>query len=282
VPDSGISENVDAKVVAGFGAEWSRFDQRSLPAAEREAIFNAYFSIFPWESLPPNAIGFDAGCGTGRWAMLVAPRVGHLHCIDPSSALDVARTNLRDQTNCSFHNASVDGMPLGDASMDFGYSLGVLHHVPDTQRGLAACTRKLKPGAPFLLYLYYAFDNRPAWFRAVWRASDIFRRAISRSPSSVRNVITDAIAASVYFPLARMAYVLEKAGMEVSSIPLSAYRDKSFYSMRTDALDRFGTRLEQRFTRTQIAEMMERAGLEGIRFSPHVPYWCAVGYRRSV
>ncbi len=22
--------------------------------------------------------------------------------------------------------------------------------------------------APFLLYLYYAFDNRPAWFRALW------------------------------------------------------------------------------------------------------------------
>jgi ubiquinone/menaquinone biosynthesis C-methylase UbiE len=281
VPDSGISENVDAKVVAGFGAEWSRFDQRSLPAAEREAIFNAYFSIFPWESLPPNAIGFDAGCGTGRWAMLVAPRVGHLHCIDPSSALDVARTNLRDQTNCSFHNASVDGMPLGDASMDFGYSLGVLHHVPDTQRGLSACTRKLKPGAPFLLYMYYAFDNQPAWFRVIWRVSDLARHAISRTPSRVRNAITDVIAATVYFPLARTSKVLEKAGIKVGSVPLSAYRDKSFYSMRTDALDRFGTRLEQRFTRTKIAEMMERAGLEGIRFSSDVPYWCAVGYRRS-
>ena len=50
--------------------------------------------------------------------------------------------------------------------------------------------------------------------------------------------------------------------------------------MRTDALDRFGTRLEQRFTKQQIAQMMEAAGLDNIRFADAVPYWCAVGFRR--
>jgi hypothetical protein len=50
--------------------------------------------------------------------------------------------------------------------------------------------------------------------------------------------------------------------------------------MRTDALDRFGTRLEQRFTRAEIQAMMQRAGLERIQISPTEPFWCAVGYRR--
>jgi hypothetical protein len=49
--------------------------------------------------------------------------------------------------------------------------------------------------------------------------------------------------------------------------------------MRTDALDRFGTRLEQRFTKQQIARMMESAGLENIQFSEKVPYWCALGIK---
>ena len=49
--------------------------------------------------------------------------------------------------------------------------------------------------------------------------------------------------------------------------------------MRTDALDRFGTRLEQRFTRSEIEEMMRKAGLERIEFSSDLPYWCAVGFR---
>ena len=48
-------------------------------------------------------------------------------------------------------------MPLPDGALDFGYSLGVLHHIPDTQSALRACVRKLKAGAPFLLYLpHYA------------------------------------------------------------------------------------------------------------------------------
>jgi hypothetical protein len=50
--------------------------------------------------------------------------------------------------------------------------------------------------------------------------------------------------------------------------------------MRTDAYDRFCTRLEQRFTRRQIEEMLTEAGFEGIRFSDTVPYWCAVGKKR--
>jgi hypothetical protein len=66
----------------------------------------------------------------------------------------------------------------------------------------------------------------------------------------------------------------------VAGIPLSAYRGQSFYTMRTDALDRFGTRLEQRFSREAIQGMMEEAGLHQIVFSDSVPYWCAVGRKK--
>ena len=65
----------------------------------------------------------------------------------------------------------------------------------------------------------------------------------------------------------------------MSSWPLSAYRSVSFYTMRTDALDRFGTRLEQRFTRRQIEQMMTAAGLEQIRFSESEPFWVACGIK---
>lgn len=274
--------NADAATVEGFGDEWSRFDQSDLPTEERRVIFDAYFKVFPWSRIGRDAVGFDAGCGSGRWAELVAARVGWLHCVDASAdALEVARRNLDRASNVVFHHASVAEMPIADGTMDFGYSLGVLHHVPDTAAAVRACVRKLKPGAPFLLYLYYAFDNRPAWFRAAWRASDVIRRAVSRMPMSARYVASQALAASVYWPLARTSRSLERIGVDVSSIPLSAYRDRSFYVMRTDALDRFGTRLEQRFTRRQIRAMMEAADLERVEFSDAVPYWCAVGYRRA-
>lgn len=273
-------ENVHDETVAGFGDEWSRFDQQRLTPQEREEIFEQYFRIFPWSSLPRDAVGMDVGCGSGRWAEVVAPRVGRLHCVDPSSAaLDVARRRLSGASNCQLHLASVADLPVADGSLDFLYSLGVLHHVPDTAAAVKACARKLKPGAPLLLYLYYAFDQRPAWFRSLWRASDLGRQVVSRLPFGARYAASQVLAASLYLPLARTAQMLELLGLEVANFPLASYRSRSFYVMRTDALDRFGTRLEQRFTRDQIASMMTAAGLERITFSDKMPFWCALGYR---
>lgn len=273
-------DNIDARTVKGFGAEWRAFDQSAVSEAELQAIFEQYFGVFPWESLSDDAVGFDLGCGSGRWARFVAPRVARLHCIDASTeAVAVARRNLEAHDNCEFHHASVGALPLTEGSMDFGYSLGVLHHVPDTAAGIAACASLLRPGAPLLLYLYYAFDNKPRWYRAVWRLSDALRRAISRLPLAARVTITTLIAAFVYWPLAWAARLVERSGRKVESIPLSLYRRLSFYTMRTDALDRFGTPLETRFSRAEIRQMMTDAGLKRIRFSESPPYWCAVGFK---
>lgn len=273
--------NFDSKTVEGFGDEWSRFDQTGMSVEEAQRIFEAYFSVFPWHSLPPNSEGFDLGCGSGRWAKFVAPRVGKLHCIDPSIAIDVARKNLRDMSNCEFYQAGVDDIPLLDQSMDFGYSLGVLHHIPDTHAALASCVAKLKPGAPFLLYLYYKFDNRPAWFRLLWRMTDSIRVLVSRLPFGLRYVVSQIIAVLIYWPLAKFAGLAESAGLDVKNFPLAPYRHRGFYVMRTDALDRFGTRLEQRFSKCEIQEMMESAGLEDVVFSEKTPFWCAVGFARA-
>jgi len=277
------SRNIDSNVAAGFGHEWSTFRQsdQELSRNDREEIFQSYFSIFPWQELPPDPVGIDVGCGSGRWSAMVAPRVGHLHLLDASKeALAVARENLAQANNVSFHLASVDEIPLENASLDFAFSLGVLHHVPDTAAGIRSIATKLKAGAPFLVYLYYALDNRPWWYRAIWQLSDGLRMLISRLPHRIRLVVSQAIALAVYLPLARVAALIERIGYSPDSIPLAAYRDRDFYVMRTDAYDRFCTTLEQRFTRKQIDQMLRKAGFENIRFSDEAPFWCAVGTKR--
>ena len=274
-----MKSNLDDDTVKSFGDEWSRFNQSGLEDEEARRIFDEYFAVFPWDALPHDASGFDMGCGTGRWARLMAPKVGHLHCIDPSAALNVSRRMLAEQANVSFHAAGVADEVLSANSQDFGYSLGVLHHIPDTEAGIRACVDLLKPGAPFLVYLYYAFDNRSMVFKLIWRCSDLLRRGICRLPPGLKNAVTDIIAALVYFPLARLSRFGERAGLNVGGVPLAYYRKHSFYTMRTDARDRFGTPLERRFNRTQIEGMLRGAGLADIRFSPTAPFWCAVGFK---
>lgn len=275
-------KNIDQKVVEDFGNEWNSFSQKNLSSGDLEQGINSYFRIFPFEKVDHDSVGADFGCGSGRWVPALAPHVKKIYCIDPSSAIQVAKDNLnKTYNNLAFEQADISENSIPNESLDFGYSLGVLHHIPDSQAALNDCVKKLKKGSPFLLYIYYKFDNQPFWYFYLWKISDLFRKVICKLPYKIKLFLTFFIALFVYLPIARSANIIELIGLPVKSWPLSDYRKKTFYTMRTDSLDRFGTKLEHRFTKNEIQRMMEISGLEKICFDEkNAPYWCAVGYKK--
>ena len=271
--------NVDDGTAEGFDRIWQLYGNPPDPGEPNSGPFDTYFSIFPIDALVQGE-GFDLGSGNGRIARAVAPRVKLLHCIEPSaSGIAAAKAAMRHLPNVRFHQAAVDSMPLPDGSQDFGYSIGVLHHIPFPEAGLRACVKKLKRGAPFLLYVYYKFDNRPAWFRLIWRGSDLARRGISKLPFRLRMGASTFVAATLYWPLSRTAKLVERLGGPIENIPLSIYREHSWATLRADALDRLGTAVEHRFSRAEVESMMHRAGLRDVRFAEGPPYWVAMGYK---
>lgn len=106
---------------------------------------------------------------------------------------------------------------------------------------------------------------------------------LSRQPRFVVRSIATLTAGVAYWPLARCAALLERAGAGrlASTFPLSFYRHLSFGTMRNDSLDRFGTRLERRYTRAAIIALMQDAGLVDVALSGSPPYWHGVGTRPS-
>lgn len=272
--------NLDKKTVKSFGEEWVHFNQSGMTNDEASKIFKSYFSIFPFDKLSKFSEGFDMGCGSGRWAKFIAPKVGLLHCVDPSNAIQVAQKKLEKFKNVVYHKKSLAKSGLNEKSQDFGYSLGVLHHVPNTKSAINSCVKLLKPGAPFLLYIYYNFDNRPAWFRYLWILSNYIRLIVNKFPKFLKFITCDLIAIFVYYPISRLALILNIIGFDIKNFPLYSYRSKSFYVMRTDARDRFGTPLEKRFTKKEIYEMMAQSGLEKIKFKNGSPFWTAIGFKK--
>ena len=273
--------NVDWEVVSDFGDEWEEFQFNKDNSDILLKAWQQYFNIFPWNDISKNSNGFDMGCGTGRWAQFVAPKVGKLSCIDPSSAIEVAKKNLSHFDNIDYLKETSNDCSLANNSQDFGYCLGVLHHIPNTQNGIHDCAKKLKPGAPFLLYLYYNFEDRPLLFKLTWYLSDIIRKVICRFPSKLKKFVCNIIAILIYFPFAKFSKFLEKLSFNVSAIPLSDYRNKSLYIMQNDALDRFGTKLEQRFSKAEITTMLRNAGFERIIFSDTTPFWTCISYKKA-
>ena len=61
-----VTRNVDSNVAAGFGHEWSMFRQseNDFSSTDREAIFQSYFHIFPWNELSPDPVGIENTMGS--------------------------------------------------------------------------------------------------------------------------------------------------------------------------------------------------------------------------
>ncbi len=278
-PEIKQPNKADPDALPGFPGDWTRLPN-ALPAAESRGIFDDYFAIFPWDTLPVHAVGADIGCGTGRWAKYASRKCHLLQVVDPSAqVIEAARLNLSDRPNVGFHLAGPAKLPFPDVSLDFAYSLGILQHTAKPERALLEIARILKPGAPFLVYLCYSFENRPAWFRAIWQMSDLLRATVSQLPQSLRYGACQILAAAIYLPMAKAAAILEKLSLMPAGWPLAYYRDKSFYTMRTDAMARFGTQIENRLTQDQIRHLLQAAGFDNVRFSDSPPFWCAVAQR---
>lgn len=272
--------NLDPRTVERFGLEWRKFHQPPRLGRELYGIWKTYFRIFPLKYLHSKTVGCDFGCGSGRWAKFVAPKVGKLFCVDASGkALEVARRNLAEFNNIRFEHASLTQVSVRDAYLDFGYCLGVLHHLPDPLGGMRACVKKLKIGAPFLIYVYQSISSKPLAWRLLFWVTSVLRNIICRLPNRLLEACCDVIAITVYYPFARISRWAEVLRWPYEYIPLSFYRNLSLYTMRTDARDRFGTPLEHRFSKDQIHRMMRTVGLGKIRFSYRPPYWTALGYR---
>jgi ubiquinone/menaquinone biosynthesis C-methylase UbiE len=273
-----LGQNIDQTTVNSFGEEWKAFHR--FEDAELKKIGDTYFDIVTPAMLGPGKTAADFGCGTGRWTKYIHDKVGAVAAVDPSEAILVAGQLLKDAPNVQLYKASIDNLPFADDYFDLGFSLGVLHHIPDTQKAMDACVKKIKPGGHFLVYLYYSLDNRGILYKMLFFLSNLLRRIVSRMPGGLKRFSCNLMAVFFYMPFVLFSRLLKLLGVSKrirSRIPLHSYESTSFYIIRNDALDRFGTPLEQRFSRKQIREMMEKAGLDDIVFSEQAPYWHAVG-----
>ena len=270
-------ENIDTDVVKDFGDEWLKFQHYNDHDIRSLAIM--YFDILTDDIINKDTYALDIGCGTGRWTKYLSNRIGFVEAIDPSNAVLAADHLLADTPNVRITKASVETIPFDDETFDFAMSVGVLHHIPDTQQAMKDCVKKVKKGGHFYCYLYYNMDNKGFLFRYLFFISDLFRKVVSRMPAGLKRVCCDMMAVFFYMPFILTSRFLNLIGLKklAKRIPLSDYANKSFFIIRNDTLDRFGTKLEQRFSRKQVEELMQNSGLDNIVISPASPYYHAVG-----
>jgi SAM-dependent methyltransferase len=271
-------QNLDHEVINSFGREWAAFDYSESESDEAlDKQFLAYCAPVDLGKFNPNlAVAADFGAGSGRWASRLLPFFSLIYALEPSDGANkVLRNKFKNESRIRILQETVGANSIPAESLDLAMSLGVLHHIPDTGLAIKDLASKIKSGGAFLCYLYYRLDNKPVFYQGLFWAANSLRWIISRLPYAMRRLIAQIIAGGIYLPLARTSKFLGNKGKNVSNFPLHHYANMPFVMLQNDALDRFGTRLEQRFSKEEITEMLRKAGfdLSTLKFSTTEPFW---------
>ena len=274
----GRDENLDQEVINSFGYEWAAFDYSDTDTNEAlDAQFLAYCEPIDLSQFnPENSLAADFGAGSGRWTSRLLPYFCLVYALEPSDgASKVLTKKFANEKRIKILQETVGMNSVPSNSLDLAVSLGVLHHIPDTALAIKDVASKIKSGGVFLCYLYYKLENKPLHYRGLFWVSNSLRWVISRLPYVIRRFIAQLIGGVVYLPLSRVAKNLARKGKNVSNFPLHHYANMPFVMLQNDALDRFGTRLEQRFSKLDIEEMVAKAGFDvsTLKFSDNEPFW---------
>ena len=271
-------QNLDQQVIDSFGHEWAAFDYAESETDDAlDSQFLAYCTPIDLTQFnSKSSVAADFGAGSGRWASRLLPHFSLVYALEPSDGANkVLKNKFSKESRMTILQETVGANSIPAGSLDLAMSLGVLHHIPDTGLAIKDVASKIKSGGVFLCYLYYKLENKPLYYRGLFWASNSLRWVISRLPYAMRRLIAQIIAGAIYLPLARTSKLLGSRGKDVSNFPLHHYANMPFMMLQNDALDRFGTRLEQRFSKKDITEMVDKAGfdLTTLKFSDVEPFW---------
>jgi len=163
-----------------FGDEWHRFRTVQLDSANRTRESEVGFALKTGLGSDDvrGRLVIDIGVGAGRYAEVMARWGAEVVGIDLTRAVDAAAENLRGQPMVHLVQGDIFALPFRAETFDIGYSIGVLHHTPDTAAAFRHVAALVKRGGQLAVYVYQA-AGLAHYF------SDAFRVVTTRLPRSL-------------------------------------------------------------------------------------------------
>lgn len=261
-----------------FGYQWTVFSEMSCDF--RENFWNYLNDATP--TLLQNKVGLDVGCGFGRHLYQAAHHCSMIVGVDLSQAIDAAYKNTQHLPNAHLVQGNIYALPFAEASFDFLYSLGVLHHLPDPLLGLQRLVPLLRPSGLCFVWLY---SKRR---RLVNAMLECVRTVTTRLPYPlVRHLafVGALIDQKMFVGPYRALHRLSLAGplLERLTPPrIKVYNAYPFQVLHADWFDRLSAPVRHYYHGHEVQALMARAGLSEVQVSPTGLYgWRACGVRQS-
>ena len=141
------------KTINDFGRQWSIYrDNEGFYGSMK--LFSDIISPFLNADKIMDCRVAEIGSGTGRIVnMLLEAGAKYVVALEPSDAFELLCRNIKQPEKVICLKITGEELPAyGD--LDYVFSIGVLHHIPDPKPVVEAAFNALRPGGHLLVWLY--------------------------------------------------------------------------------------------------------------------------------
>lgn len=240
--------------VHSFSFEWYKHSKTQLDSSNNilrsEEAFRQRID-FDLDNLKGKLV-LDAGCGSGRFAEMVAKYKGTVVAFDLSYAIDMAFENIGQSENVHLIQADIFNLPFRDNIFDFIYSFGVLHHTPDAYKAFLKLTTLLKKGGSISIFVYSSYN------KGIVYSSNFWRVFTTRMPKKLLYYFC-FISIPLYY-IYRFPVIGNIAKM---LFPISMERDWKWRLL--DTFDWYSPKFQSKHTHAEVFRWFSNAGLTDIK-----------------
>lgn len=255
--------SIQRKTQHTFGFQWVNFSQMSCDF--RENFLNYINPVTP--DFFKGKLGLDAGCGFGRHiynaALFGAKMVG----MDFSNAIESSRRNTRMLKDVYLVKGDIYNPPLTENAFDFVYCIGVLHHLPDPEKGFCSLLRLVKNDGSIFIWVYS--DSR----KLINKLLECVRIFTTRMPLALLKIICFILAMLDYlvicfFKLFSKTGFLNKFLNRITFRRVKIYMRYPFQVIFADWFDRLSAPIRFYYNENDLKGWAKRAGLKKVVISP--------------
>ena len=256
-----------------FGYEWTHFNDYDCDN------FKEFINPLPVNFFK-GKLGLDIGCGAGRHARQASKLGAEVVCVDLSEAVDVAYKSNAGNELVHIVQSDVYNLPFNTGTFQFIYSLGVIHHLPEPERGYQALIPFLREKGSLFIWLY-AYTPRKVALEVLRSFSQTLSNNNIRRLAYVYNLIDYGIFVNLYHLMCNMP-LLGKLIHRNTFIRFKEYKEYGFRVGYIDWFDRLSAPITNFYKKNEVCKWLVRSGLCNTKLLPvGDSWWWLYGERKT-
>jgi SAM-dependent methyltransferase len=265
-------DNLRAKTIADFGDQWSIYSENEGWYGSLELFNDIISPLLNIETLKGTYVA-EIGSGSGRIVgMLLNADVEHIYAIEPSHeafrAMEKNVRNMKKHNRVSTINTGGENWTTNH-KLDYVFSIGVIHHVPEPHPVIKAAYDALKSGGSLFLWVY-GYEGNELFLKFV----EPLRRITTQLP----HVCLEALVGIMYSILIVYRYI-----SKIINLPFHSYIENVLWPLtpknrRLVIYDQLNPAYAKYYKKEEVIQLLEKEGFKNIEIHNRHGYsWSVLG-----